>query len=279
MMKRAILAFGAVMAAVTATSAPAAPGNADMLWRLDCGTVYVNDLNAFSDTLAYTGKKRELVASCYLIKHGGTYFLWDTGLPLAVKGLANDPSLAMSATLRTSIVEQLAVIGVKPEQVTMLGISHYHFDHVGQALSFPAARLLIGKGDYDALKSAAPGTSTTTLAPWFGGGSAIEGVSGDRDVFSDGSVTMIDLPGHTPGHHGLLVRLAKTGPVLLSGDVAHFQDNLDTNGVPPFNVDRANSLASMDRFRKLAASLKAVAIIQHEAGDVAKLPAFPKGAE
>jgi glyoxylase-like metal-dependent hydrolase (beta-lactamase superfamily II) len=90
---------------------------------------------------------------------------------------------------------------------------------------------------------------------------------------------MLDLPGHTPGHHGLLVRLPKLGPVLLSGDVAHFRENLDTSGVPSFNVDRAQSLASMDRFTKLARNLRATVIIQHELQDVAKLPAFPQAAE
>ena len=86
-------------------------------------------------------------------------------------------------------------------------------------------------------------------------------------------------PGHTPGHHGLLVRLAKTGPVLLTGDLAHFAENYAENGVPMFNVDRANTLASFDRFKRLAASLKAMVIIQHEQADVKKLPVFPVAAE
>lgn len=264
---------------LAATSALAAPATADKLWRLDCGTVHVNDLNAFSDTKSYPGQSRELVASCYLIKHGTTYMLWDTGLPVAVKGAPNDKTQPMSPSLRQSIVEELATIGFKPAQVSMIGISHFHFDHIGQAADFAKAKLFIGKGDYDSLKAGTNGADAKPLAPWFTGGAPIEGVSGDKDLFGDGSVTMIDLPGHTPGHHGLLVNLAKTGPVLLSGDVAHFHENLDSSGVPGFNFDRAESLASIDRFRKLAASLKAVPIIQHDARDVAKLPAFPVAAE
>jgi N-acyl homoserine lactone hydrolase len=66
---------------------------------------------------------------------------------------------------------------------------------------------------------------------------------------------------------------------LLSGDLAHFAENLATNGVPTFNSDRADTLASFDRFKKLAASLKALVIIQHETADIAKLPAFPAAAE
>ena len=107
----------------------------------------------------------------------------------------------------------------------------------------------------------------------------MEKVRGDYDVFGDGSVVMLDLPGHTPGHHGLLVQLPKRGAVLLSGDVVHFRENLESMGIPSFNTDRAQSLASMDRFNKLARNLDATLIIQHEEKDVAKLPVFPEAAE
>jgi len=87
------------------------------------------------------------------------------------------------------------------------------------------------------------------------------------------------MPGHTPGHHALLVKLARKGYVLLSGDAAHFAENYASNGVPSFNANRADTLASFDRFKKLAANLHATVIIQHEPADVAKLPAFPKAAD
>ena len=111
------------------------------------------------------------------------------------------------------------------------------------------------------------------------GGAPVEGVDGDKDVFGDGRVVMLDLPGHTPGHHGLLVKLDRAGPVLLSGDAAHFRENLEANGVPGFNADRARSLASMDRLRGLARNLHATLVIQHDERDIAKLPAFPQSAE
>jgi glyoxylase-like metal-dependent hydrolase (beta-lactamase superfamily II) len=229
--------------------------------------------------MAYTGQVFEGVGSCYLIKHGATYMLWDTGLPAAMKGAPINKTDPISATLKATIVEQLTQIGVKPEAITIIGISHYHFDHTGQAASFAKAKLLIGKGDADGLAAGAPMSDKSVLAPWFGGGAPIEGVSGDKDVFGDGSVTMIDMPGHTPGHHGLLVRLAKSGPVLLSGDVAHFHENLDSDGIPGFNTNRADSLAAMDRYRKLGAALKATMIIQHDPRDVGKLPTFPAAAD
>lgn len=270
---KALLGAALLMMAGTAQ---AAPGTVDKLWRLDCGSVQVNDLNIFSDTQSYTGQTRKLVSSCYLIKDGDAYMLWDTGLPLGAAEPA-DPSKPMTASPGRPIIEQLAELGIKAEQIGLIGISHYHFDHSGQAAAFPKAKLVIGAGDLAvARKNEAVGKP---IAPWLVEGAKVEGVEGDKDLFGDGSVVMLDLHGHTPGHHGLLVRLPKTGAVLLSGDVAHFHENLDSDGVPTFNVDRADSLAAMDRFRKLAASLKAVAIIQHDPRDVAKLPAFPKGAE
>lgn len=278
-MRTAFLTLAAI-ALMGQSPAPApAPKVPVKLWRLDCGTVVVNDLNAFSDTLAYPGQTKRLTASCYLIKHGDTYMLWDTGLPAALKGAATDAKAPMSPTLTATLVEQLAKIGVSPAAVTIVGISHYHFDHIGQAADFPGATLTIGKGDYDALKAGAPGVDSRPVAHWLTGGGKIDAVVGDKDLFGDGSVTMLNLPGHTPGHHALLVRLARTGPVLLSGDVAHFRENYDADGVPPFNTERADSLASIARFKALAANLKATVIIQHDARDVAKLPAFPAAAD
>ena len=67
--------------------------------------------------------------------------------------------------------------------------------------------------------------------------------------------------------------------VLITGDLAHFHENYDTNGVPWFNSSRAESLASIDRFKKLAANFKATLIIQHDARDIGLLPAFPAAAK
>jgi N-acyl homoserine lactone hydrolase len=248
------------------------------LWRLDCGAVQVNDLNVFSDTYAYVGRSKRLTASCYLIQHNDTYMLWDTGLPESVLGSPIKGSGPMEATLSRTIKDQLAELKVSPELISIVGISHYHFDHTGQAAAFPQAKLLLGKGDVEVLRK--PGNdSAKPLEHWLSGGGALEEVMGDKDVFGDGSVVMLDLPGHTPGHHGLLVKLTKTGNVLLSGDVAHFRENYESDGVPSFNDDRTKSLASLDRFKKIAKNLKAVTIIQHEPEDIAKLPQFPKFAD
>lgn len=250
------------------------------MWRLDCGRIEVRDLSFFSDSFAYGGKSRSLTDSCYLIRHERQYMLWDTGLPAGLLGAKADPKAMLSPTLAADIPSQLARIGIKPEQVAWIGISHNHFDHVGQAATFPGAQLLIGKADFDALKLSPPpfGVEPALLAPWLAGTSRAEPVTGDFDVFGDGSVMMLKMPGHTPGEMSLLVRLPKTGPVLLSGDVVHFHEQLARRGVPSFNSDRSESLASMDRLSAIAKELGARLIVQHDETHVGKLPAFPKSA-
>jgi glyoxylase-like metal-dependent hydrolase (beta-lactamase superfamily II) len=90
---------------------------------------------------------------------------------------------------------------------------------------------------------------------------------------------MLYTPGHTPGHHSLLVKLPQMGAVLISGDLMHFRENYEANGVPTFNTDRSQTLASLERAKKIAASMKATVIIQHDSRDIDKLPAFPAAAK
>ena len=251
------------------------------LWRLDCGEVAVANLALFSDTYNYSGEKRTLTDSCYLIRHDKDYMLWDAGLPAALLGAKTDKSAAMSPTLAEDLPTQLARIGIKPEQISRLGISHNHFDHVGQAATFDKATLMIGAADLAQFK-ADPlpfAVDPAFIKPWLEGGSKVDPISGDRDVFGDGSVVILATPGHTPGETSLLVKLAKTGPVLLSGDVAHFEEQFANHGVPGFNFDRADTLASMERLTGIAKSLDAIMVVQHDAADIAKLPAFPESAK
>ncbi|WP_133501764.1 N-acyl homoserine lactonase family protein [Cognatilysobacter terrigena] len=260
-----------------ATSAQAADV---ALARLDCGSEPEPvSVASFSDTFEHEALKLPLTYSCYVIRHGDRYLVWDTGN--AMDGAPDAP--------KVSLVDQLARIGVKPDAVDFVGISHYHNDHTGQAASFPKATLLIGQGDWAVISADAPPAGVDAkshaarrarFTPWLVGGGKVVPVTGDRyDVFGDGSVLLLDLPGHTPGHHGLLVKLDRTGNVLLTGDVTHFRENYASDGVPTWNSNRADSLASLDRFKKTAANLKATVIIQHDPRDIGKLPVFPEFAK
>ncbi|GAB3331999.1 N-acyl homoserine lactonase family protein [Marilutibacter aestuarii] len=250
------------------------------LSRLDCGGAPApQSVAAFSDTYAYPELKLQLVYSCYLVRHGDRYLVWDTGQP--ADGSPRAPKVAL--------VDQLRAAGIDPADIDFVGLSHYHNDHTGQLASLPGATLLIGRGDWDAVRPDTPpdgmpaadyARRRAPLAHWTSGEGTVQPLSQPQhDVFGDGSVVMVSLPGHTPGHHGLLVKLPGQGNVLLSGDVTHFHENYATDGIPNWNTDRADSLASLDRFRKMAEHLKATVVIQHDPRDVGKLPAFPEFAE
>src|SRR5580692_659581 len=272
-MKRTLtlLAAGACLFAGLATSAQAAPDVS--LARLDCGTppppTAVNE--RFSDTFAYGELKIQFVFSCYLIKHGDEYMLWDTGHAMTMPNVAP----------KVSVVDQLAKGDVKPDQIKFVGISHYHADHTGQIDSFPKATLLIGAKEWEAITNPKPaaGVNFKPFEGWIKGDNKVEPQPIDKDVFGDGSVIMLRTPGHTPGHHSLLVKLPQTGNVVISGDAVHFRENFDNNGVPAFNFDRAETLASIGRMKKIVENFKATLIIQHDARDIGKLPAFPAGAK
>ncbi|HEY2781237.1 MAG TPA: N-acyl homoserine lactonase family protein [Steroidobacteraceae bacterium] len=277
-MKPMELTLGAAVLAVCFAAASAsAQGAAELtLTRLDCGkTTTLNDVSRFSDVAAFKGLNVQLTFSCYLVKHGNDYLVWDTGNPAAT-GATPAPTAP-----KTSLVEQLAVLHLKPEQITFVGISHYHGDHVGQVASFPEATLLIGKRDWEVLNDPKPnpGINAANFSHWISGGGKVEPLPGDKDVFGDGTVIMLNTPGHTPGHHSLLVKLKDKGDVLITGDLAHFRENYESNGVPTFNTSRAETLASLDRFKQLAKNLNAMVIIQHDARDIEKLPVFPASAK
>jgi glyoxylase-like metal-dependent hydrolase (beta-lactamase superfamily II) len=268
-----LLAIGVCANALMTASASAQAAPEVSLTRLDCGTNGPpTDVGIrFTDTYAYNGVKVQLVFSCYLIKHGDDYMVWDSGQPMTAGPVAP----------KTPLVDLLGQLELKPEQIKYVGISHYHGDHIGQVASLPKSTLLIGKADWDALTDPKMSAvaNPANFANWISGGGKVEPVALDKDVFGDGTVVMLNTPGHTPGHHALLVKLKGMGPVLLTGDLAHFRENLESNGVPNFNADRAASVASMERFKQIAANVKATVIIQHDARDVSKLPAFPAAAK
>jgi len=273
----ALAALSLAAASASAQGAAGAAAAAELsLTRLDCGkTTTLNDVSRFSDVMAFKGLNIQLTFSCYLVKHGNDYLIWDTGNPAAT-GASPAPTAP-----KISLVEQLAQLHLTPEKITFVGISHYHGDHVGQVASFPEATLLVGKGDWEVLNDPKPNpnVNVANFAHWIGGGGKVEPLAGDKDVFGDGSVIMLSTPGHTPGHHSLLVKLKDKGNVLITGDLAHFRENYDSNGVPTFNTSRAETLASLDRFKQLARNLNATVIIQHDARDIEKLPVFPASAK
>jgi glyoxylase-like metal-dependent hydrolase (beta-lactamase superfamily II) len=255
-------AIGLLAGVLLASAAWAQPAEVT-LTRLDCGSGS-NDPRRFTDTFAYTEDKKPFTFSCYVIKHGNDYMVWDTGyLPGSVPNATNKP-----------ITELLAQMNVRPEQVKFVGISHFHADHTGQLAPFANATLLIGKGDWDGINAKPPmgGANVKGFAEWMGTSRKVEPLTADKDVFGDGTVMVLRAPGHTP------VRLKEKGPVVLVGDAVHFHENYTSNGVPGFNYDRAQTIASIERIKEIEKNLKATVIIQHDPRDIGKLPTFPAAA-
>lgn len=273
---RSILGFSLFL---LARPAAADPVTSVRLYALDCGHIDFKDKGFFSDTGEYDGKPGSVIATCWVIQHPKGVLVWDTGLPdkMAESKGGVDAAPGIHINIEKTMASQLEAIGIKPADVTYVAFSHLHFDHTGNANLFGAATWIMNKAEI------AWATATPPPAPVMPDSfSAFKNaknqmIDGDYDVFGDGTVRILKTPGHTPGHQVLLVKLKKTGAVVLSGDLWHFRDNRKFSRVPMVNTERADTLASMQRVEKIVANLKAKLIIQHDPDDfkaLVKAPAF-----
>ena len=263
---------------------PAAAGFAERLYRLDCGHSLANDESVWTPG-ENVGRSIEFSSTCWLIKRGSEWVLWDTGVPEATlndpKGWSTLPSLIVYH-LDKSITGQLAEIGLKTSDITYVAISHTHGDHIGNVVLFPNSTVLMQRAEYTWISSPdGPNDNVNQLKALarklMGTPKQLQLLDGDTDVFGDGSVTLVATPGHTPGHQSLLVHLKNSGFIVLSGDVVHSEDNFARNIVPSLNTDKAASIASMDRVRRMMATYHAKLFINHDKAqsDTLKLlPAF-----
>ena len=252
------LLFAALLVA-SVTSVQAASG-VDKLYILDCGEGPAGDISRWSGLEADAGKSTNFSDNCYLIHHAQGWMLWDTGLPDAV---ATMPDGLVPANPRgvhwhrsKTLASQLDAVGVKAADIKYVAISHSHPDHIGNVELFPQSMLLVQKAEYD--------WPQPSGKPRFNRGHPVTKLDGDHDVFGDGSVTILSTPGHTPGHQSLLVKLPKTGAVILSGDAAHFQSNWDNRRVPSFNFDKDKTASSMQRIADVMTKEHAQLWINHD---------------
>lgn len=277
MHRPSFLALAVVAALALASAASARPSPPDVrLYTLDCGTLTLDDMGLFSDAGEHAGETGVMAVPCFLVRHGDDWLLWDTGLGdrlAAVPGGVHQ--LGGQWTVTRTLASQLQALGLTPADMTYVALSHTHADHSGNVDLFPDATWLLDPAELSAARAQPTplgvqpalleGLDTATIRP----------VDGDLDVFGDGTVVILRTPGHTAGHKSLLIRLVKAGPVLLTGDLFHTRENRAYRRVPGPNVDRADTLASFDRFEGVAAHESARVIIQHSVEDVAALPAPP----
>jgi N-acyl homoserine lactone hydrolase len=263
---------------------PATAGFAEKLYRLDCGHSLANDESVWTPG-ENVGRKIEFSSTCWLTKRGSDWVLWDTGVPEATlndpKGWSTMPKLIVYHLDKT-ITGQLSDIGLKTGDITYVALSHTHGDHVGNVGLFPDSTILMQRAEYSWIRSP-DGTNDNVnqlkalARQLLGAPKHLELLDGDTDVFGDGSVTLISTPGHTPGHQSLLVHLKNSGFIILSGDVAHSEENFEKDIVPSLNTDKAASIASMDKVRRMIATYHARLFINHDKAqsDILKLlPAF-----
>jgi glyoxylase-like metal-dependent hydrolase (beta-lactamase superfamily II) len=259
MRKALLLSLLALCAGWLAPSPPALAQTASpRLYVLYCGDIALNDASSFTPGASGPGA---LSVSCYLVKHGQDWLLWDTGLPDSLVGMPNGmKSNAGVWTSKKTLASQLAELALKPADIRYLALSHSHPDHVGNLNLFPQATLVVQKAEYDWVQPFG--------GPRFKPEQPAIKLEGDRDLFGDGSVVLISTPGHSPGHQCLLVRLPKTGAILLSGDAVHTRANWDSHRVPERNFNIPQSLASLDRMAAVLKETNGQLWIGHEISEV-----------
>lgn len=265
-----MLSVTAAALAATLAAAAAGPNGLQRMYVLDCGRLIAKDQSRWTPGVN-AGEPREFSNNCYLFQHERGTLLWETGVPDSVtehKDGLTVPSGAIVWFRDKTLESQLESLGVKPHDVTYVAMSHSHGDHIGNVKAFTNSKILMQKLEHEFAMS-------TTPKP-LNDDQNVEMLSGDHDVFGDGSVTVISTPGHTPGHQSLLVKLPKTGALILTGDLVHFQYMWDNKVVPPFNFDKEQSLASIERVVELVAKHKAQLWIGHDKDITARINRAPK---
>lgn len=240
------------------------------LYQLVGGSILVKKLEVFSQDTTYTGQSKQFTDAYYVISHPKGNLMWDAGLPeqLVIPEPYDEPSGVYRIQRPDSLANQLKSIGFKINDFKYFAMSHSHFDHTGHANYLKDATLLIQENEYNAnladtlqQKNAAMTALTN-----------VKKINGDYDVFGDGTVVIKYMPGHTIGHQVLYVEVAGLDkPVLLTGDLYHFEENRENKGVPSFNYDVKQTLESMDKFEAFAKEKNATVIIQHSPKDYKKL--------
>lgn len=267
------VAFGGLIQAADAA------GTVDRMYVLECGESKTPDVSANWSPGVDVGVAREFSDNCYLIVHGDRLFLWDAGISDSIAAKPEGVTAAnglLTLWVRKTLASQLEALGVSPASITDVAFSHFHSDHVGNANLFTTATLYIQELEYDAAFGPDPAK--------FGFNPALYGklqsnplvkLGGDFDVFADGSVVIISTPGHTPGHQSLLVRLPGRGPVVLSGDMVHFEENWVNRRIPARNFNKEQTVQSMEKVAALLARENAQLWINHDKAQSAAIPKAP----
>jgi glyoxylase-like metal-dependent hydrolase (beta-lactamase superfamily II) len=256
------------------------------LYVFDCGTITSSDMNRYRmkpEEVATT----KLSIGCYLVAHPRGTLMWDvgavpdrawtpTGSPVTHRLTLPDGQMR-EAVLTRPLIPQIASAGYSPADITFLALSHAHWDHTGNANQFAGSQWLARSAERSAMfgTQAALGVPATYNALRTARVRTLEN-SEDYDVFGDGTVIIKPAPGHTPGHQVLFLKLAKTGNILLSGDLYHYPEERALGRVPTFEVDEAKTRASREAIEMFLKQTHTALWIQHDFNAYAKLKKAPE---
>jgi N-acyl homoserine lactone hydrolase len=236
----------------------------ERLYVLECGHGPAPDQGRFSPG-HNDGKPLDFVDNCYLIRHAQGYLLWGTGVadkffgvPGGLPSIGGRPNWVRSNTL----AGQLAQLGLGPSDIRYVGLTNSHIDHIGNLEMFPGATILVQRAEVDFAQTHP--SEDTLNGVRINAAHPMAKIDGDHDVFGDGTVRLIATPSVTPGNQSLLVKLPKTGTVLLSGDVIHFQYGWDHRIVPSNVWESDKTLASFKRLADIMAETNAQLWIEHD---------------
>ena len=274
-----------VLATSLAGQTPQAPRSV-RLYVFDCGTLHPPDVSRFRLTPQEVATTKMAVA-CYLIVHPKGTLIWDTGAvpdgawtptgDTSTQHLVLPDSAKREVVMVKSLSAQLAELGYSPSGITYLALSHCHYDHTANANSFAGATWLVRQNERVAMfaQKPLPLTQPSTYSALSTSKTVI--IDSDAyDVFGDGTVVIKTAPGHTSGHQILYLRLAKTGGVVLSGDLYHFPEQRTLGRVPTFEFDQDETRASRVEVEAFLKATGAQLWIQHDFIGNAKLKKSPE---
>ncbi len=206
------------------------------------------------------GKRIKVPVAMYIIEHPRGVVVFDTGNADDVSdgncasywGASICNGLIPDQTRDQVIDRWLAKFGYKVEQVTHVVYSHFHLDHAGNIELFPNATHVVQKEE---LKAA------WWPEKWQAGAFVMKDydesrdfnfleLSGDFDLFADGSIVVLDTKGHTQGHQSLLVRLPKTGSLVLAADAVYTPEN-EAGVIPGISWNTFESMESINRLKRI----------------------------
>lgn len=236
------------------------------LYTYDCGHIEARDMSVFGGTTK-EGVHKELANTCYLIKHPKGTLFWDAGISDELISLPDGEDRfygKFNMKVKKTLKSQFQESNINPNDIDYLVFSHLHNDHTGNAKLFKNSQWIIQKSEYDiAFSPMAKKYGYRPIDYKFDGFQNIKKINGDYDVFGDGSIVLISTPGHSPGHQSLLVKLPKTGTILISGDCFITHEHRQNYGIPTWG-DKKNSIHSFVKIDEILETYNATLWIPHD---------------